>query len=191
MVCDAPCSLLMLANIIYNHVGTGQGRFSRLEAGDFALIETFTYRATDDCALLILFDIYLSSKLINLSVIYRLNNGEISDYFHFKPYCSCLFILIKSYPMHVEILRDDYRNLWNEFVAKNNGHVLQSFEWGKFKGSGKWKPFILALRESNEITAGISLVARTLPLFGLKLLYAPRGPVVQQDPIFDCFPGHV
>ena len=81
--------------------------------------------------------------------------------------------------MHVEILPENYRNLWNEFVANHpNGHILQSFEWGKFKGSGKWEPFILTLKESGEIKAGISIISRTVPLLGLKYFYAPRGPVV-------------
>lgn len=80
--------------------------------------------------------------------------------------------------MHSEILREDYRNQWDEFVASNGGHILQSYQWGKFKSSAVWESFIIVLRESNEIKAGISILSRTLPIFGLKLFYAPRGPVV-------------
>ena len=80
--------------------------------------------------------------------------------------------------MHSEILREEHKNLWNEFVAKNNGHVLQSYEWGRFKGSGKWEPFVLTLKQAGEIKAGISIISRKVPLFGFKVFYAPRGPVV-------------
>jgi len=38
-----PCSLLMLANIIYNHVSTGRGRFYRLEVGGLAFTEVQTF----------------------------------------------------------------------------------------------------------------------------------------------------
>jgi len=81
--------------------------------------------------------------------------------------------------MHVEILRDDYRNIWNKFVAESEqGHILQSYEWAKFKGAGSWEPFIIALMESNEIKAGISILSRKVPFLGSKFFYAPRGPVV-------------
>ena len=43
---DDPCSLLMLTNIIYNHVYTGRGRFYRLEFGGLAFIEEHTYHMT-------------------------------------------------------------------------------------------------------------------------------------------------
>ena len=39
---DPPRSLLMLTNIIYNHVSTGRGRFYRLEVGGLTSIEEHT-----------------------------------------------------------------------------------------------------------------------------------------------------
>ena len=43
---DPPCSLLKSANIIYNHVSTGGGRFYRLEGGGLAFIEEQTHHTT-------------------------------------------------------------------------------------------------------------------------------------------------
>ncbi|MFC1767531.1 lipid II:glycine glycyltransferase FemX [Candidatus Margulisiibacteriota bacterium] len=80
--------------------------------------------------------------------------------------------------MHAEILSEDYRNLWNEFVARRGtSPILQSYEWGKFKGSSGWESFVLVLREAGEIKAGISILCKKMPL-GLKMFYAPRGPVI-------------
>ncbi|MBW3624691.1 MAG: peptidoglycan bridge formation glycyltransferase FemA/FemB family protein [Armatimonadetes bacterium] len=79
------------------------------------------------------------------------------------------------------ILGSEHRDEWNAFAAScPGGDVLQSWEWGELKGRGEWIPIRLALREGNEIVAGMSLLKRALPIPGKSFLYASRGPLLRE-----------
>jgi lipid II:glycine glycyltransferase (peptidoglycan interpeptide bridge formation enzyme) len=81
--------------------------------------------------------------------------------------------------MVIRELTESERQAWNEFVGANPyGDVLQSWEWGEVKGAGEWRPIRLAaFDETGKITAGIAILARSLPVVG-PLFYAPRGPLL-------------
>ncbi|MBI4261899.1 peptidoglycan bridge formation glycyltransferase FemA/FemB family protein [Candidatus Uhrbacteria bacterium] len=71
---------------------------------------------------------------------------------------------------------------WNAFVAANgeDGGVLQSWEWGEFEVAEGHVVHRLSFEHDGAIVGLCLLVERRLP-FGLKYLYAPRGPVVVQN----------
>src|SRR5438477_3935165 len=73
---------------------------------------------------------------------------------------------------------------WDAFVAAQpDGHLLQSWEWGTFKGGQGWTPARLAVRDRDgEIQAAASVLfrrpARGVPV---SVAYVPRGPVMAYD----------
>ncbi|MCS6837055.1 MAG: peptidoglycan bridge formation glycyltransferase FemA/FemB family protein [Anaerolineae bacterium] len=61
--------------------------------------------------------------------------------------------------------------------AMPSTHILQSWAWGDFKRAETgWQPLRLAFTESEQIVACASVGQRRL--FGLSLLYAPKGPLL-------------
>ncbi len=73
------------------------------------------------------------------------------------------------------------RPSWNEAAARLPGsHVLQSWEWGEFKASHGWAPRRMIWRNAGgqEVAAAQILERRSRRLAGLRLLYCPRGPLL-------------
>ena len=74
----------------------------------------------------------------------------------------------------------EHRDDWNDFAAWCPGSdVLQSYEWGELKARGGWSPIRLAVTDGGKMVAGMSLLARELPLPRKTILYAPRGPLLR------------
>lgn len=68
---------------------------------------------------------------------------------------------------------------FNDFLAKaEKGHVLQSWEWGEIKSRTGWHPWRLVVEEGGEIVAVASLLERKIPVVGIPIFYASRGPVL-------------
>ena len=61
---------------------------------------------------------------------------------------------------------------WDEFVAAQRGHLLQSWAWGELKRHFGWTP--VRIRAAG---AGAQVLFRQLPL-GLTIGYVPKGPLV-------------
>jgi lipid II:glycine glycyltransferase (peptidoglycan interpeptide bridge formation enzyme) len=73
-----------------------------------------------------------------------------------------------SNPSHAE---------WDAFVvAQPRGHVLQLTDWGALKGAFGWGHERLALREGEQIVAGVQLLFRPLPLRLGTMAYLAMGP---------------
>jgi len=71
------------------------------------------------------------------------------------------------------------RSRWNEAVAKLPGsHVLQSFEWGEFKAKYGWEPTRLLCEKGSQVRAAASVLCRQLPRFPLRVMYVPKGPLL-------------
>jgi lipid II:glycine glycyltransferase (peptidoglycan interpeptide bridge formation enzyme) len=71
------------------------------------------------------------------------------------------------------------RSRWNEAVAQlPHSHVLQSFEWGEFKAKYGWKPSRLLFEEGSQVRAAASVLCRQLPRFPLRVMYVPKGPLL-------------
>jgi peptidoglycan pentaglycine glycine transferase (the first glycine) len=86
-------------------------------------------------------------------------------------------VLIRVRPCPIREITD--RRCWNEAVAQLPGsHVLQSFEWGEFKGKYGWKPTRLLFEEGSRVRAAASVLCRQLPRFPLRVMYVPKGPLL-------------
>ncbi|MDP4158780.1 MAG: peptidoglycan bridge formation glycyltransferase FemA/FemB family protein [Bacillota bacterium] len=83
---------------------------------------------------------------------------------------------------------------FNNFLAKaGKGHVLQSWEWGEIKSRTGWRPWRLVVEEEGEIVAVVSLLERKIPVVGIPIFYASRGPVLdlRNVKLFDVVLGEI
>ncbi|MDP4127505.1 MAG: peptidoglycan bridge formation glycyltransferase FemA/FemB family protein, partial [Bacillota bacterium] len=83
---------------------------------------------------------------------------------------------------------------FNNFLAKaGKGHVLQSWEWGEIKSRTGWRPWRLVVEEEGEIVAVVSLLERKIPVVGIPIFYASRGPVLDLGNVklFDMVLGEI
>ncbi len=83
--------------------------------------------------------------------------------------------------MSVGLTQVEDRPSWNEAAGRLPGsHVLQSWEWGDFKSRYGWRPRRMIWRTGGgqEVAAAQILERRSKRLAGLRLLYCPRGPLM-------------
>ena len=77
----------------------------------------------------------------------------------------------------IEINESD-RNYWDREIAKfENVHPLNAFGWGKVRSIDGWSPTYLMAKKGDSITGAVMLLTKRIPLIGLSIMYAPRGPV--------------
>ena len=60
-------------------------------------------------------------------------------------------------------------------------HPLNAFGWGKVRAVDGWSPTYLMAKKGDSITGAIMLLTKRIPLTGLSIMYAPRGPVFSLD----------
>lgn len=92
------------------------------------------------------------------------------------------------------LLDEGDKEYFNQFLASHpKGHVLQTWEWGDIKSRTGWKPWRLVLEQDEKIIAGISILERRLPVIGVPIFYASRGPVLdwQNPKLFDVLLSEV
>ncbi|MFP4697236.1 MAG: lipid II:glycine glycyltransferase FemX [Eubacteriales bacterium] len=72
---------------------------------------------------------------------------------------------------------------FNAFVERHeNGHALQTAEWGKFKSIYEWSMELLGMEdEQGEIVAAAMILRRNIPIIRRSILYAPRGYIMDYD----------
>ncbi len=71
------------------------------------------------------------------------------------------------------------RQVWDSFVAEHpQGHLLQSWAWGEFKGRHQWPALRVIVTEAGRERplAGAQVLFRQMA--GLSVAYIPKGPVV-------------
>src|SRR5690348_3309877 len=95
-------------------------------------------------------------------------------------------------PLRVTTAAEDEAAAWDAFVAAQpEGHLLQSWEWGRFKGGQGWRPVRLMVRRPDDgvIQAAAQVLFRQ-PVPGLpaRVAYVPRGPVT---PLAEATPANV
>ncbi len=73
---------------------------------------------------------------------------------------------------------------WDELIAKlPDAHILQTWEWGQFKAEYGWQVLPQVWRDAHEQVRAAALVLRRALPGGLRVLYVPRGPLVDwHDP---------
>ncbi len=72
---------------------------------------------------------------------------------------------------------------WNEFIIKNNGSFLQSWQWGEIQKANKSKIFRIKLNEKAQCQ-----IIKKYLAFNKAYFYCPAGPVVKNKetkPLFD------
>jgi lipid II:glycine glycyltransferase (peptidoglycan interpeptide bridge formation enzyme) len=83
--------------------------------------------------------------------------------------------------MSVRLAPVQDRMSWNRVAGRLPGsHVLQSWEWGEFKSRYGWSPRRMVWRDEagQEVAAAQVLERRSGRLARLRVLYCPRGPLV-------------
>lgn len=71
------------------------------------------------------------------------------------------------------------RRRWDETILRlPRSHILQSFQWGQFKGRHGWRPRYLAFEEAGTVRAAALVLKRTLLRLPISVLYVPRGPLL-------------
>lgn len=65
---------------------------------------------------------------------------------------------------------------WDKLIAKNpdSGHIYQTFEWGEYKNSYKWRPLRLVF-ESGKTKIYFQLLGKNVRGMG-RVYYCPKGP---------------
>ena len=81
----------------------------------------------------------------------------------------------------LEILRKEKYDEYEKFNRTHpKGHFMQSLKWAKMKPD--WKNItLISLDEKNCIKGSISLLIRYVPIIKKSIIYAPRGPVCDQN----------
>lgn len=66
---------------------------------------------------------------------------------------------------------------WNHYLTQDlDGHLLQSWEWGQFKGSFGWSPHYLAWKKDHNKVVAAALILKRFLTSHFSILYCPRGP---------------
>jgi len=82
--------------------------------------------------------------------------------------------------MRVRIADDADRDGYNAFVASSPlADVLQSWEWGEVKRRSGWTPRRFLAEDGERVVAAAQVLGRRPVRGAPRLLYAPRGPVVE------------
>jgi peptidoglycan pentaglycine glycine transferase (the first glycine) len=76
------------------------------------------------------------------------------------------------------------RSQWDAALAAlPQSHVLQTWEWGDFKGRWGWQPTRLLFEEEGRLLAAAQVLRRQLPRTPLSVAYVPKGPALDySDP---------
>ncbi|MDM8519988.1 peptidoglycan bridge formation glycyltransferase FemA/FemB family protein [Anaerolineales bacterium HSG6] len=71
------------------------------------------------------------------------------------------------------------RARWNGFVSTmSNAHLMQGYEWGRFKTQSGWKLQRVGVEKDGDIVAGAQILFRKLPGVPYTLAYLSKGPLI-------------
>ncbi|HPC35697.1 MAG TPA: peptidoglycan bridge formation glycyltransferase FemA/FemB family protein [Candidatus Marinimicrobia bacterium] len=74
----------------------------------------------------------------------------------------------------------EYENIaYNNFIAESRySSIYQSFEWGIIREFDNWEVIRLIAIDSDRFVGALSCLCKKSPLFGKRIFYIPRGPVL-------------
>jgi peptidoglycan pentaglycine glycine transferase (the first glycine) len=79
--------------------------------------------------------------------------------------------------MDLQFVKIENPQQWNTCLNQDlNGHFLQSWEWGQFKGRFGWTPHYLAWKNDHDQIKAAALVLKRFFSSYFSILYCPRGP---------------
>ncbi len=80
----------------------------------------------------------------------------------------------------MEIVSQQNKEFWNDFLIAHNSSFLQSFEWGEFQEKLGRKIWRLTVEQNNEVFLQALIVKKPLR-FGKSYLYVPFGPCLREN----------
>jgi lipid II:glycine glycyltransferase (peptidoglycan interpeptide bridge formation enzyme) len=84
----------------------------------------------------------------------------------------------------IKYINNEDRDKFNDWINKHpKGHFLQTYEWGEVKEKTGWKAIRIILEDQGGIKGAASLLLRDIPYIGKKIVYIPRGPIVDYQDI--------
>lgn len=88
---------------------------------------------------------------------------------------------VKMHKKNNKILKPEEIEEYDDFLKKHyRCHYAQSKKWADIKGD--WKNEIIVVRdEKGKIKGSLSILIRKIPYFKTTLMYAPRGPICNQN----------
>ena len=70
------------------------------------------------------------------------------------------------------------RDYWDKEVSRfENVHPFNAFGWGQVRAGDGWEPTYLIAKTGSVVTGAVMVLTKSLPLLGLSIMYAPRGPL--------------
>jgi lipid II:glycine glycyltransferase (peptidoglycan interpeptide bridge formation enzyme) len=81
--------------------------------------------------------------------------------------------------MELELTND--KKIWNDFLLKNNGSFLQSFEWAEFQKQNSKKVWLFQAKENNAVVGQFLIIKEAIPRIKKNFLYIPFGPTIKTD----------
>ncbi len=81
--------------------------------------------------------------------------------------------------MTIRSIRATDRSSWDAALTSlPQPHVLQSWDWGDFKGRWGWRPIRQLFEEEGHLVAAAQILQRRLPRTPFSVTYVPKGPVL-------------
>ncbi len=77
--------------------------------------------------------------------------------------------------MKFNFIKEDKKEVWNEFVIQNNGSFLQSSEWGEFQKEFLRKVWRIEINKDDRKILGAEVIKEKI--FFITYFYIPYGPV--------------
>ena len=81
--------------------------------------------------------------------------------------------------MQIEFIENSKRDYWNDFILKNNGSFIQSFEWGEFQESLSKKIWRIIVRDDENVLLAAQVIKERMKF--KNYLYIPYGPIFSSD----------
>ncbi|MFH1582157.1 MAG: peptidoglycan bridge formation glycyltransferase FemA/FemB family protein [bacterium] len=81
--------------------------------------------------------------------------------------------------MEIEFIENSKKDYWNEFILKNKGSFLQSFEWGKFQENLSKKVWRIAVKKGEKIVLAAQVIEERMRF--KSYFYVPYGPVFSPE----------